>query len=326
MTPPKNNPAPATADREIVISRVVDAPRELVWEAWTNPEHVAKWWGPRGFSTTIEKMDFSPGGVWKHVMRGPDGVEYPNQSKFIEIVKPERIRYSHGGGTKGKQGVRFESTWTFETVEDGKTRVTIRHVFPSVEDRDRVVRDYGAAEGAKQTLERLLELLPSLSAAAEFVISRTFDAPRELVWKAWTEPERLKQWWGPRVIKTPICEMNVRVGGKYRMVMRAPDGQDYPMCGVFKEIVEPSRLVMTMDCSEHPPVWHDMVDPNRQGNPNPAGEMLMTVTFTEVGGKTTVDVHVRMVSTAIRDNMVRIGMSQGWSESLDRLTELLANG
>ena len=150
------------ADREIVISREFDAPRELVWEAWTNPKHVVNWWGPRGFSTTIEKMDVRPGGVWKQVMHGPDGANYPNKSVFKEVVKPERIVFSHGGGREGGPGASFVSTWTFDAVAAAKTRVTIRMVFPSSSDRDFVVKEFGAIEGGKQTLERLGEYLPKV--------------------------------------------------------------------------------------------------------------------------------------------------------------------
>jgi uncharacterized protein YndB with AHSA1/START domain len=152
------------ADREIVISREFNAPRELIWEVWTNPEHVANWWGPRGFTTTIEEMDVRPGGVWKHVMHGPDGANYPNQSVFKEVVKPERIVFSHGGRREGGPGVHFVSTWTFDVVEAGRTKVTIRMVFPSPEDRDFVVKEFGAIEGGKQTLERLAEHLPQMEA------------------------------------------------------------------------------------------------------------------------------------------------------------------
>jgi uncharacterized protein YndB with AHSA1/START domain len=162
MNTVKNNPAEKTADREIVISREFNAPRELVWEAMTNLKHVVNWWGPRGFSTTIETMDFRVGGVWQHVMRGPDGVNYPNKSVFKEIVKPERIVYSHGGKREGGPGVSFESTWTFDLVGDNKTKVTIRMVFPTAADRDRVVKEFGAIEGGKQTLERLGEYLPKM--------------------------------------------------------------------------------------------------------------------------------------------------------------------
>jgi uncharacterized protein YndB with AHSA1/START domain len=152
------------ADREIFITREFNAPRELVWEAMTNPKHVVNWWGPRGFTTMIETMDFRVGGVWKHVMRGPDGAKYPNKSIFKEIVKPERIVYSHGGGREeGGRGAHFISTWTFEALTMNKTRVTMRGVFPSAADRDYVVKEFGAIEGGQQTLERLGEYLPKMS-------------------------------------------------------------------------------------------------------------------------------------------------------------------
>lgn len=152
----------STADREIVISRVFDAPRELVWEAWTNPKHVAQWWGPNGFTTTFETMEVRPGGEWKHVMHGPDGTDYPNHSVFIEVVKPERIVYSHGGGKEGAPEVRFESTWTFEALAGNKTRLTMRAVFASAAERDMVVKVYGAIEGGKQTMGRLADYLPTI--------------------------------------------------------------------------------------------------------------------------------------------------------------------
>ena len=151
-----------SAGREIVITRVVRAPRELVWQAMTDPRHVIHWWGPRGFSTTIEEMDVRPGGVWKHVLRGPDGAEYPNRSVFTEVTKPERLVLSNGGGRQGAPSVDFVATWTFDTVAAGQTKVTIRMVFPTAAARDTVVREYGAIEGGKQCLERLAEHLPKM--------------------------------------------------------------------------------------------------------------------------------------------------------------------
>lgn len=146
-----------TADREIVISRVLEAPRELVWDAWTNPEQVVRWWGPRGFTTTIETMDLRPGGEWRHVMHGPDGADYPNRSVFKEIVKPERIAFSHGGGRRGARDATFEATWTFDELDRRQTKLTMRLLFPSAEARERAVQEYGAIEGGRQTLERLAE-------------------------------------------------------------------------------------------------------------------------------------------------------------------------
>ena len=149
-------------EREIFVSRDFDAPRELLWEAMTNPKHVVNWWGPHGFTTTIETMDFRVGGDWKHVMRGPDGTEYPNHSVFKEIVKPEKIVFAHGGGKKGGRGVQFVSTWTFDDLAKNKTRVSIRMIFTTTDDRDFVVREHKAIEGGKQTLGRLAEYAKKL--------------------------------------------------------------------------------------------------------------------------------------------------------------------
>lgn len=149
-------------DREIVLSREFDAPRELVWQAITDPKHMVLWWGPRGFTTTMEKMELRPGGIWKYIMHGPDGTDYPNHSIFQEIVAPERIVYAHGGGKKGAPSVDFVQTWTFEALAGDRTKVTIRQVFPTAAHRGMVVKEYGAIEGGKQTLERLAEHLPNM--------------------------------------------------------------------------------------------------------------------------------------------------------------------
>jgi uncharacterized protein YndB with AHSA1/START domain len=453
-----------TTDREIIITRDFDAPRELVWKAWTTPEHVAKWWGPRGFSTTIEVMDVRPGGEWKHVMRGPDGAEYPNHSVFMEVVEPERIVYSHGGEKKGCSAVRFVSTWTFDALEEGRTRLTMRHVFPSAAERDRVVKEFGAIEGGKQTLQRLSEHLakepfviertfrapvkmvwkaitekeqmkhwyfeledfrpevgfeigytvrhgeteyPHLFKVTDvvpgkkityswryqnhagesfvtwelfpegdktrlklthagletfkpddnpdyaigkfrkgwtmivgtelagylekiappndcdFVISRIFAAPREIVWKAWTDPKQMAQWWGPKDFTNSVCELDVRVGGAYRLVMRAPNGNEYPAHGVYREVAEPRRLVMFMDLSDHPESWFDKLDPNRDKTKKPAMDCLQIVTFEDVEGKTELTVRTRFATPEICAAMVRMGMDEGWPESFDRLVDCI---
>jgi uncharacterized protein YndB with AHSA1/START domain len=153
--------------REIVISRVFDAPRELVWDAMTDPEHVVKWWGPLGFTTTIKEMDVRPGGAWTHVMHGPDGTDYPNNSVFTEVVKPERIGYTNAGGKEGAPEISFVAMWTFEEVEPGKTKTTIHMVFPTAEAREKVVKEYGAIEGAEQTLARLAEELAKFLSGEE---------------------------------------------------------------------------------------------------------------------------------------------------------------
>lgn len=138
------------ADREVVITRTLDAPRELAWEAMTNPRHIVKWWGPSGFTTMIEKMDFRVGGVWEHTMISPDGTRYPNHSIFKEITPPSKLVYDHGDGER----ILFESTITLQETSGG-TLITLRHLFPSKEARDEVVEKFGAIEGGKQHLAKL---------------------------------------------------------------------------------------------------------------------------------------------------------------------------
>jgi uncharacterized protein YndB with AHSA1/START domain len=152
--------ATATTDREIVVTRVFDAPRELVFQAWTDPEQVVQWWGPRGFTTTNHEMDVRPGGVWRFVMHGPDGTDYANRVDFLEVVAPERLVYEHGPDGES-EGLSFRSTVTFDD-EGGKTRLTLRLVFGSAEERDRAV-EFGALDGGKQTLKRLAQHLADRS-------------------------------------------------------------------------------------------------------------------------------------------------------------------
>jgi uncharacterized protein YndB with AHSA1/START domain len=158
----------------------------------------------------------------------------------------------------------------------------------------------------------------------EFFITRVLAAPRTLVWQAWTEPRHVLHWWGPQGFTNPVCELDVRPGGAYRITMRGADGVDYPITGVFKEIVPPERLVMTMDCSGHPDAWHKMIDPTRKAGENPVGQMLQTVTFEDVGGQTRLSIRTRFGTVAIRDAMAKLGMTEGWSQSLDRLAALLS--
>ena len=150
----------STADREIVASRVYDAPRELVWRAWTEQAHVDKWWGPTGFRNATTSMAVKPGGVWQFVMHGPDGTDYPNRIRYQEVVKPEKLVFLHDSG-KDNDPEEFHVTVTFE-VEGNKTKVTMKTVFKTAAIREMVVKEYGAIEGAKQTLGRLDDYLKQM--------------------------------------------------------------------------------------------------------------------------------------------------------------------
>ena len=146
-------PAPsATADREIVISRVIDAPRELVFEAFTEVRHLSRWWRPDGFTTTTRAFEFRVGGEWDFVMHGPDGTDYQEWIAWTEIAPPDRIALQHGEAPGDPNA--FASVLTFAPAGTA-TRIEMRTLFPTKALRDEAVEKYHAIEGGRQTLSNL---------------------------------------------------------------------------------------------------------------------------------------------------------------------------
>jgi uncharacterized protein YndB with AHSA1/START domain len=144
------------APKDIVVTRLLDAPRERVFDAWTDVSRASQWWGPRGFTTTTHSFDLRAGGAWRYTMHAGDGTDYPNRALYREIVRPERIAYRHDDD--GATGQGFDVEITFDD-RGGKTLVTLRTVCASAFERERLVRDHGAIEGAKQTLDRFAAIL-----------------------------------------------------------------------------------------------------------------------------------------------------------------------
>lgn len=314
--PAKTATAAAAIDeaRSITATRVFDAPRERVFELWSDSKHLANWWGPRGFTITTEKFDFKPGGAWRFVMHGPDGRDYQNHIIYREIVRPDHIAYSH------VTGPNFEAMATF-VERSGKTEVTMRMTFESAELRDRVAKEFGAIEGLHQTLDRLGEAVAYAGDA--FEISRTFDAPRSLVWKAWTEPDRMAQWFGPKGAKVFHSKNDARPGGVYHYGMQTPDGNKVWGTWVYREISEPQRLVFVSSFSDEKGgiARHPMA-------PDWPRETLSTILFDEKNGKTTVTVKWVPINSTETERKVfrdaKASMHGGWSGTFDQLEEYVA--
>ena len=142
-----------TTNREITITKIFNAPRELVFDAFTQAEHVKHWWGPNGFTNTIFKMDVKPGGEWEFIMHGPDGKDYKNRSVFQVVDRPNKLVFLHESGPK------FKTTVTFEVEPGNKTKLHFQMVFDTQELRDRTIKEQGAVEGLTQTLGRLEKYL-----------------------------------------------------------------------------------------------------------------------------------------------------------------------
>ncbi len=148
-----------TSDREIVLKRVFEAPREMVYDAFFDRQNIGRWWGPNGFSTTTKTMDVRVGGVWEYVMHGPDGTDYPNRVVYTQLDRPSGFAYDHG--TSDEQPRLFVATGQLVDLGGGRTEVTLRMVWDTKEERDFMEQKYGAREGGEQMLERLREFLSS---------------------------------------------------------------------------------------------------------------------------------------------------------------------
>lgn len=147
-------------ERESVLSRVFDAPRELVWKMWTESEHLAAWFGPKGFTTIIHEFTARVGGRWRFEMRAHDGTRYDNRVVFLEVKAPERLVFDHGRDLDEDPGT-FRVTVTFDEQNDKKTVVTMRQLHPTKAQRDAKVA-FGAVEFGHQTLDKLAEHLRRL--------------------------------------------------------------------------------------------------------------------------------------------------------------------
>ena len=155
---PTPRPATSTADREIILTRVFDAPRELVFTAWTDPRHLSHWWGPNGFTITMHECEVRVGGACRFTMHGPDGTDYRNRIIYREIVRPERLVYDHDGDVDDPHG--FQVTVTFAD-EGGRTHLASRMVFATAEQRQ-ATADFGAVELGNQTMAKLAEYLKTM--------------------------------------------------------------------------------------------------------------------------------------------------------------------
>jgi uncharacterized protein YndB with AHSA1/START domain len=302
---------------EIYITRVYDAPVKLVWEAWVDPEQVAKWWGPRGFTITTVHKDVRPGGSWRYTMHGPDGVDYPNFTLFHEVEKYSRLVYDHGGSAD--RPPMFRVTVNFLET-NGKTTMEMTMALATAEAAENTKKFIKKA-GGNSTWDRLAEYL---SPTDIFVINRSFEAPIDVMFKIWTDPKKIAKWLAPTGSTMEYLKADIRAGGTSLYSMTASNGVKlFGNCN-YLEITKPNRLVYTQSfCDEkgkmarHPmaPTWPET--------------MLTKVTFTEEGPNTTrVTIEWEVHGEASADERktfhdAKAGMTQGWTGSLDKLDDFI---
>src|SRR4051812_29681097 len=306
---------------EIRITRVYDAPVRMVWAGWADPAQAAHWWGPRGFTITTHSKDLRPGGSWVYTMHGPDGTDYPNIATYLEVEEYSRLVYDHGA--TADRPALFRVTVSFTEVK-GKTRMEMSMRLATPEAAEET-RKFIKKAGGNSTWDRLAEYLEKGSTGKEtFVINRTFDAPRDVMFDMWTDPKHVSQWMPPTGFTMQYIRADIRTGGASFYSMT---GSGFTMYGRAKylEIRRPDRIVYTQEfvdekenVTRHPkaPTWPAM--------------MLTTVEFTEEGpSQTRVTVTWEVYGPATPEEMTtfigaRAGMTGGWTGSFDKLEALLA--
>jgi len=291
----KNNPADKPISRELTLTRIFHAPRELVFKAWTDPKHMAQWWGPRGFTNPVCEIDARPGGTIYIVMRGFD-MEHPMRGTFREVVKPERLSYTWTAEDHGQPVLEGVTTVTFED-DDGKTRLTLETKATGLAPIAEQMLG-GMQEGWSQSLDRLSDLADDTT-GRDITAVRIFDAPRDLVFKVWTDPDHVTKWWGPNDFTTTMHEMDVRPGGAWRFTMHGPDGTDYKNENEFLDVIPPGRLV------------YDHVSPPKHH---------VIVIFEDEGGKTKLSMRMVFDTAELRNTVAeKFGAVEGMIQHLGRL-------
>jgi uncharacterized protein YndB with AHSA1/START domain len=300
LTPPLS--VKPSNDRELTTSRLIKASPERIYQAISSPELLAQWWGPKDFRNTFHEFEFKPGGVWRFDMHGPDGTDYPNKCVF-DVTDPQRIVIHHVETMHD-----FLLTITLSWEIHG-TRLDWCQAFQTAEECDRV-RPY-APQCNEENLDRLEAVLAAMPADNRtLVLNRVIDVSPEKLYRCWTTPELVKQWFTPRPWQTVMADLDVRAGGSSNIVMRSPEGEEFPNRGIYLEVVPNERLVFT---DAYTKAWE------------PSGKPFMTgiITFEDLGnGKTNYTATVHHWTAEDCEKHRAMGFHDGWGAATDQLVEV----
>lgn len=306
---------------EIRLTRVYDAPVKAVWDAWTDPQQVAQWWGPRGFTITTHSKDLRPGGHWDYTMHGPDGTDFLNTTKYLEVEKYAKLVYDHGATET--QPPLFRVTVLF-SEQRGKTKMEMTMALESPEAVQRT-REVIKKHSGNSTWDRLAEHVAKEQTGKEkFFINRSFDVPIDVMYQMWTDPAHFQKWLPPTGFEMKFIRADIKPGGSAFYVMTGPNVKMHGT--VFYEAFEKPHTIRYRqqfsdehgNVARHPmaPTWPET--------------MLTTITLTEEAPeRTRVTVEwepVGKVSAEELETFIkgRAGMTGGWTGSFDKLEAYLA--
>lgn len=306
---------------DLRLTRLYDAPLRVVWDAWTVPEQVEQWWGPRGFSLTTHSKDLRSGGSWRYTMHGPDGVDYPNVTKYLVVEPYQKLVYDHGG--TDERPALFRVTVTFKE-QGSQTLMELVSSLPTPEAAREMAKFIKQA-GGDATWDRLAEHLEQArTGKAKFVINRSFEAPIARVFEMWTNPSHLARWLPPAGTALSFLRSEIAPGKTTHFAISGKHGTMH-VRAQYVTIEPPTRIVYLQQ----------FVDAREQPAPAPGTEQWPPVLRTtvllaeEAPDRTRVTLTTEPEGQALPGELAaflaeRPGMTLGWSGSFDALDALLA--
>jgi uncharacterized protein YndB with AHSA1/START domain len=311
---------------ELIIKRTFKAQKERIWEAWTAPGTLMVWSGPRSFTTPVSRIDLRVGGRYISCMRSPDGKEFWSTGVYKEIVPMSKLVLTDSfadseGNVVPASQYGMPGIWPLELLvtvdlmeKDGVTEMELVHSGIPEGMAKEMTRS-----GWNESFDKLEEYLETGKVSVprtilianpgvqEIVIIRTFDAPRELVFKAYTDPELIPQWWGPAKYRTTIDKLDARRDGAWRFIQRDDQGNEFAFRGIFHEVKPPELIIQTFEFE-----------------PMAGHVQLQTAKFEEKDGKTIFNAKSVYLSVEDRDGELSVEMEAGMNEGFDRLDAFLA--
>src|SRR5690606_29623979 len=310
-------------DNQIRLTRTYDAPLEAVWDAWTVPGEVERWWGPRGFTLTTHSRDLRSGGHWHYTMHGPDGTDYENTTQYLEVEPRRRLVYDHGGHLD--RPPLFRMTVQF-TEQDGRTRLDLSMALATPEIAAQT-REFIRKAGGEATWDRLAEHLGHRHGGKDlFVIARSFEAAVERIYDLWTDPVHLAQWLPPQGATMRFLRTETRVGGTNLFEMTGADGGVIHGLIRFLQLERPTLIAYTQQfCDASGRVTRAPFFPHW-----PETMLTQVELIPETPGRTRVQLRWEPAPEAATEDVAeflrqRGSMTAGWTGSFDKLEALLVN-
>jgi uncharacterized protein YndB with AHSA1/START domain len=311
---------------KLTIVRDFAAPKHLVWRFWTEPELIKRWWGPAEFTSPVAEIDLRVGGRYLNAMRSPAGDDSWSTGTYKEVRADERLVMTDAfadarGNVVNASYYKMTGTWPEELLitldfEELGSKTHMRLVHTGLPEGEMLEQTKLGWMGSFDKLD--IELRKEQAFAAEgkttftfvsdldILITRIFDAPRELVFATLLDPAALPEWWGPTRYATRVERMDAHTGGSWRFIQMDGEGKEYAFHGDYREIVKPSLIVQTF-------VWEGMPD-----------KMIVeTMRLEQMDGKTKVSSTEHFQGKEDRDGMWKSGMEEGSGESMDRFAALL---